>query len=195
MIPKPRLILLLLPLSLTLYGIFSQTERIITNNFVKEWGFFKMKRKIITLFTLICLALPIQASAYTFQSLPIASKSKQWYIEIDKSHNSNKQAVQPKQGVYDTYSLLLKNIGNDVANVSVEILDNTPTSKVTFNPTTSNNNVSKSHTSFDYMVFPLDFNSHNFKVVITWEEKIFSYNGHPVNESKKMKQTFVFNEE
>ncbi len=191
MIPKPRLI----PYPLTLYGIFSQTERIITNNFVKEWGFFKMKRKIITLFTLICLALPIQASAYTFQSLPIASKSKQWYIEIDKSHNSNKQAVQPKQGVYDTYSLLLKNIGNDVANVSVEILDNTPTSKATFNPTSSNNNVSKSHTSFDYMVFPLDFNSHNFKVVITWEEKNFSYNGHPVHESKKMKQTFVFNEE
>ncbi|MBJ8015422.1 hypothetical protein JDS93_05040 [Bacillus cereus group sp. N34] len=154
-----------------------------------------MKRKIITLFTLICLALPIQASAYTFQSLPIASKSKQWYIEIDKSHNSNKQAVQPKQGVYDTYSLLLKNIGNDVANVSVEILDNTPTSKATFNPTSSNNNVSKSHTSFDYMVFPLDFNSHNFKVVITWEEKNFSYNGHPVHESKKKKQTFVFNEE
>ena len=110
MIPKPRLI----PYPLTLYGIFSQTERIITNKFVKEWGFFKMKRKIISLFTLICLALPIQASAYTFQSLPIASKSKQWYIEIDKSHNSNKQAVQPKQGVYDTYSLLLKNIGNDV---------------------------------------------------------------------------------
>lgn len=191
MIPKPRLI----PYPLTLYGIFSQTERIITNNFVKEWGFFKMKRKIITLFTLICLALPIQASAYTFQSLPIASKSKQWYIEIDKSHNSNKQAVQPKQGVYDTYSLLLKNIGNDVANVSVEILDNTPTSKATFNPTSSNNNVSKSHTSFDYMVFPLDFNSHNFKVVITWEEKNFSYNGHPVHESTKMKQTFVFNEE
>ena len=154
-----------------------------------------MKRKIISLFSLICLALPIQANAYTFQSLPIASKSKQWYIEIDKSHNSNKQAVQPKQGVYDTYSLLLKNIGNDVSNVSVEILDNNPTSKATFNPTTSNNNVSKSHTSFDYMVFPLDFNSHNFKVVITWEEKNFSYNGHPLHESKKMTQTFVFNEE
>lgn len=53
-----------------------------------------MKRKILTLFTLICLALPMQASAYTFQSLPIASKSKQWYVEIDKSHNP-KQASNP----------------------------------------------------------------------------------------------------
>ncbi|WP_439019948.1 hypothetical protein [Bacillus thuringiensis] len=154
-----------------------------------------MKRKIFSLFVLICVALPIQASAYTFQSLPIASKSKQWYIEIDKSYNSNKQEVQPKQDVYDTYSLLVKNIGNDVSNVAVEILDNTPTSKATFNPTTLNNKVSKSHTSFDYIVFPLDFNSHNFKVVITWEEKNFSYNGHPVNEGKRMKQTFVFNED
>ena len=154
-----------------------------------------MKRKIFSLFALICLALPIQASAYTFQSLPIASKSKQWYIEIDKSHNANKQAIQPKQGVFDTYSLLVKNIGNDVSNVAVEILDNTPASKATFNSTALNNNVSKSETSFDHIVFPLDFNSHNFKVVITWEEKNFSYNGHPVNEGRQMKETFVFNEE
>ncbi|MFH7830045.1 hypothetical protein [Bacillus luti] len=150
-----------------------------------------MKRKIFSLFALTCLALPIQASAYTFQSLPIASKSKQWYIEIDKSHNIKKQTVQPKQDVYDTYSLLVKNIGNDVSNVAVEILNNTPTLK----PTTSNINISKSHTNFDYIVFPLDFNSHNFKVVITWEEKNFSYNGHPVNEGKRVKQTFVFNED
>ncbi|MGN5648577.1 hypothetical protein [Bacillus sp. Brlt_9] len=154
-----------------------------------------MKRKIFTLFALVCLALPIQASAYTFQSLPIESKSKQWYIEIDKSYNANKQVVQPKQNLYDTYRLLVKNIGNDVSNVAVEIVDNTPTSKTTFNPTTLHNNVSKSQTSFDYIVFPLDFNSHNFKVVITWEENNFSYNGHPVNEGKQMKQTFVFNEE
>ncbi|MBG9856895.1 hypothetical protein [Bacillus wiedmannii] len=154
-----------------------------------------MKRIIFSLFALICFALPIQASAYTFQSLPIESKSKQWYIEIDKSYNVNKQAAQPKQGVYDTYRLLVKNIGNDVSNVAVEIVDNIPTFKASFNPTALHNNVSKSQTSFDYIVFPLDFNSHNFKVVITWEEKNFSYNGHPVNEGEQMKQTFVFNEE
>ncbi|BCC05439.1 MULTISPECIES: hypothetical protein [Bacillus cereus group] len=154
-----------------------------------------MKRKIFSLFALICLTLPIQASAYTFQSLPIESKSKQWHIEIDKSLNANKQAVQPKQGVYDTYRLLVKNIGSNVSNVSVEILDSNATSKATIKPATPNINISKSQTSSDYIVFPLDFNSHNFKVVITWEENNFSYNGHPVNEGKPMKETFVFNEE
>lgn len=69
-----------------------------------------MKRKIFSFFALICLTLPAQTSAYTFQSLPIESKSKQWYIEIDKSYNANKQAVQPKQGVYDTYRLLVKTL-------------------------------------------------------------------------------------
>ncbi|MGC7949348.1 hypothetical protein [Bacillus sp. II_CA] len=151
-----------------------------------------MKRKFFSLFVLIYVILPMQAHAYTFPSLPISSQSTQWYIEIDESHNVNKQAIQLKQGgVYDTYRLLVKNIGNDVSNVSVEILNNNPTLK----PTTSNINVSKSHTNFDYIVFPLNFNNHNFKVVITWEEKNFSYNGHPVNEGKKMKQTFVFNED
>ncbi|KFM99876.1 hypothetical protein D0U04_03860 [Bacillus clarus] len=155
-----------------------------------------MKRKIMFLFTLICLALPLQASAYTFQSLPIASKSKQWYIEIDKSHSTNPQAIQPKQGIYDTYSLFVKNIGKDVSNVSVEILHNNPASKATFKPTSASNmNVSKSHTNFEYMVFPLYVSANTFEVVITWEEKEFTYNGHPENAGKKMKQTFVFNEE
>ncbi|MEJ9112458.1 hypothetical protein LAV76_06770 [Bacillus paramobilis] len=154
-----------------------------------------MKRKIFSFFALICLTLPAQTSAYTFQSLPIESKSKQWHIQIDKSYNANKQVVQPKQGVYDTYRLLVKNIGSDVSNVSVEILANNATSKATIKPATPNINISKSQTSSDYIVFPLDFNSRNFKVVITWEENNFSYNGHPVNEEKQMKQTFVFNEE
>ncbi|MEH7535365.1 hypothetical protein V7167_14140, partial [Bacillus toyonensis] len=70
-----------------------------------------MKRKIFSLFVLICVVLPMQASSYTFQSLPIVLKSKHWYIEIDKSHNSNEQIIRSKQGVYDTYSLLVKNIG------------------------------------------------------------------------------------
>lgn len=102
-----------------------------------------MKRKTFSLFVLICTALPMQASAYTFPSLPISSQSKQWHIEIDKSHNSNKQVTQTKHGLYDTYSLFVKNIGNDVSNVSVEILDNNPTSKATVKPAIPNINVSK----------------------------------------------------
>ncbi|MEH7458050.1 hypothetical protein CON65_17530 [Bacillus pseudomycoides] len=154
-----------------------------------------MKQKIIFLFTLICLALPLQASAYTFQELPIASKSKQWYIEIDKSHSTNPNALQPKQGVFDTYSLFVKNIGKDVSNVSVEVLHNNPASQATFKPSSNSDmNISKSHTSFEHMIFPLYANANTFEVVITWEEKEFSYNGHPENEGKKMKQTFVFHE-
>ena len=134
-----------------------------------------MKRKILTLFTLICLALPIQASAYTFQSLPIASKSKQWYIEIDKSHNVNKQAIQPKQGVFDTYSLLVKTSVMMYQTYPWKYLITILPLKLPLNLLPLMKIFLKSHTSFDYMVFPLDFNSHNFKVVITWEEKNFSY--------------------
>jgi len=154
-----------------------------------------MKRKIFSLFVLICVVLPMQASAYTFPSLPISSQSKQWYIEIDKFHSENKETAQSKQGVDDTYRLFVKNIGQDVSNVSVEILDNTPTSKATFQSTLPNINRSKSHPNSNYMVFPLDLNSHSFQVIITWEEKEFSYNGHPVNKNTKMKQTFIFTED
>ncbi|KEK22989.1 hypothetical protein [Bacillus gaemokensis] len=155
-----------------------------------------MKRKITFLLAFICFALPLQASAYTFQDLPVASKSKQWYIEIDKSHSTNPNTLQPKQGVFDTYSLFVKNIGKDVDNVSVEVHHNNPTSEAAFKPSSkSNMSSSKSHSSFEHMIFPLYVNTNTFEVVITWEEKEFSYNGHPESEGKKLTQTFVFNEQ
>lgn len=85
------------------------------------------------------------------------------------------------------YSLFVKNIGYDVLNVFVEIFDNNFIFKVIFKFFIFNENIFKSYISFDYMVFLLDFNSYNFKVVIIWEEKNFFYNGYLVNEGKKMK--------
>lgn len=67
-----------------------------------------MKRKVLLLLAFICFALPLQTSAFTFQELPVASKSKQWYIEIDKSKSENLKALQPKNGEFDTYSLFVK---------------------------------------------------------------------------------------
>ncbi|MBY0595270.1 hypothetical protein [Bacillus bingmayongensis] len=155
-----------------------------------------MKRKIISLVIVICLALPLQTSAYTFQELPVASKSKQWYIEIDKSNSTNPKTLQPKQGIFDTYYLLVKNIGKNVSNVSVEIRHNNPKSKAAFKPfSKSDMSVSYSQTSFTEMKFPLFEDTNSFEVVISWEENQFSYNGHPEKTEQQFTQTFVFHEQ
>ncbi|MDM5154349.1 hypothetical protein QUF88_11010 [Bacillus sp. DX1.1] len=155
-----------------------------------------MKRKVLLLLAFICFALPLQTSAFTFQELPVASKSKQWYIEIDKSKSENLKALQPKNGEFDTYSLFVKNIGKDVSNVSVEVYRNDPQARKAYELfSVSDMSISKSRTSFTHMNFPLYAKANKFEVVIKWEEKQFTYNGHPENAGRKYKQTFVFNEQ
>ncbi|WIY62835.1 hypothetical protein [Bacillus arachidis] len=153
-----------------------------------------MKRKILFLLTFICFAVPLQTSAFTFVELPVTSKSKQWYIEVDKAKNP--QALQSKEDTFHTYSLLVKNVGKDVSNVSVEIRHNNPKSKAAFKPfNKSDMSVSYSQTSFTKMKFPLYEDANSFDVVISWEENQFSYNGHPEKAEKQFTQTFVFHEE
>ncbi|WP_439742166.1 hypothetical protein [Bacillus pseudomycoides] len=153
-----------------------------------------MTRKILFLLAFICFAVPLQTSAFTFAELPVTSKSKQWYIEVDKAKDP--QALPSKADMFHTYSLLVKNIGKDVSNVSVEIRDNNPKSKASFKPfNMSDMSVSYSQTSFTHMNFPLYEDVNSFEIVINWEEKDFSYNGHPEKAEKQFTQTFVFQEQ
>ncbi|WP_459501351.1 hypothetical protein [Bacillus sp. C1] len=153
-----------------------------------------MKRKLLFLLTLICFTVPLQTSAFTFTELPATSKSKQWYIEVDKAKTP--QMSQSKEDMFRAYSLLIKNIGKDVFNISVEIRHNNPKSKATFKPfNKSDMSVSYSQTSFTKMKFPLYEDVNSFDVVISWEENHFSYNGHPEKAEKQFTQTFVFHEQ
>ncbi|PED09610.1 hypothetical protein [Bacillus pseudomycoides] len=150
-----------------------------------------MKRKILFLLTFIYFVVPLQTSAFTFTGLPATSKSTQWYIKVDKTKNP--EIVQSKEDTFHTYSLLVKNIGKDVSNVSVEIRDNNPKSKASFKPfNKSDMSVSYSQTSFTHMNFPLYEDVNSFEIVINWEETSFSYNGHPERPEQKYTQTFVF---
>ncbi|CAI8747629.1 MULTISPECIES: hypothetical protein [Bacillus] len=153
-----------------------------------------MKRKILFLLTFIYFVVPLQISAFTFTGLPATSKSTQWYIKVDKTKNP--EIVQSKEDTFHTYSLLVKNIGKDVSNVSVEIRDNNPKSKASFKPfNKSDMSVSYSQTSFTQMKFPLYEDANSFDIVISWEENQFSYNGHPEKAEKEFTQTFVFHEQ
>ncbi|MBC6972474.1 hypothetical protein H9I32_08660 [Bacillus sp. Xin] len=153
-----------------------------------------MKRKILFLLTFICFAVPLQTSAFTFTELPVTSKSKQWRIEVDQAKEP--QALQSTEDMYHTYSLLVKNIGKDVSNVSIEIRHNNPKSKAAFKPfNQSDMSVSYSQTSFSKMKFPLYKDANSFEVIISWEDSQFSYNGHPEKEAKQYSQIFFFHEQ
>lgn len=153
-----------------------------------------MKRKILFLLTFICFAVPLQTSAVTFTELPVISKSNQWYIEVDKAKDST--ARQSKKGMFHTYSLLVKNIGKDVSNVSIEVRDNYPNSESVISPfNKSDIRVAYSQTRLPKMQFPLSEDTNSFDIVISWDEDQFSYNGHPENTAKQHTQIFFFHEQ
>lgn len=155
-----------------------------------------MKRKIAFLLAFICFTLPLQVNAYTFQELPVASKSKQWYIEIDKPRSTNSKSLQPKEGIFDMYNLFVKNIGKDVSHVSVEVYHNNPQSEAAYKLfSESNMSISERKNSFTHMKLPLYMDADTFQIVITWEEKTFSYNGHPEHVGRTFQETFSFHEQ
>ncbi|MGR5988607.1 hypothetical protein ACT7CT_24000 [Bacillus sanguinis] len=93
-----------------------------------------MKRKITTLACMmfLLLGIPLQTHAFTFKELPTAKKSEQWYVKIDKAKNTASGSLQPKKGIFDTYSLFIENIGKNVKNTTIEVYRNEPNTQTLY---------------------------------------------------------------
>ncbi|BCC10316.1 TPA: hypothetical protein ACGXQL_004212 [Bacillus cereus] len=157
-----------------------------------------MKRKITTLACMmfLLLGIPLQTHAFTFKELPTAKKSEQWYVKIDKAKNTASGSLQPKKGIFDTYSLFIENIGKNVKNTTIEVYRNEPNTQTLyflFNSTDSP--ISNHSTTFTHENFPIDVRAGKIEVVVKWEEKQYNHNKHPECAGRVYKQTFVFTEE
>ncbi|ENQ3106420.1 hypothetical protein ACEOWJ_002445 [Bacillus cereus] len=156
-----------------------------------------MKRKITILVCIMffSLGIPLQTHALTFEKLPTTKKSEQWYIKIDKAKNTAPGSQQPKKGVFDTYSVFVKNIGKDVQNTTIEIYRNEPDAKTSYFLFSDTKNGLFKHTArFTHENVPIDVRATKIEVVIKWEEKQFNHKKYPEYAGRQHKQTFVFTE-
>ncbi len=143
----------------------------------------------------LLLGIPLQTHAFTFKELPTAKKSEQWYVKIDKAKNTAPGSQQPKKGVFDTYSVFVKNIGKDVEKTSIEIYRNEPDAKTFYLLFSDTNNGLFNRTAhFTHENVPIDVKATKIEVVIKWEEKQFNHKKYPEYVGKQHKQTFVFTE-
>lgn len=113
-----------------------------------------------------------------------------------QSKNTASGSLQPKKGIFDTYSLFIENIGKNVKNTTIEVYRNEPNTQTLyflFNSTDSP--ISNHSTTFTHENFPIDVRAGKIEVVVKWEEKQYNHNKHPECAGRVYKQTFVFTEE
>lgn len=152
-------------------------------------GGVKMKIKLTSLLVLMFLLMmnfsALKANAMAFNELPASKSSKQWVVKIDKPWNPNKQDVKPKKGVYNTYSLAVKSIGDDVENVRIESFRDEKNTRTKYGLFTIDMpKISKDDEEpVRFANFPMSVNSNELEVTITWSKK---------GDDRKYKEVFLF---
>ncbi|MEK7016750.1 hypothetical protein [Bacillus sp. FSL R9-9410] len=156
-----------------------------------------MKKAISFFLLLFCLIVVNETYAYSPKSLPISQNSDQWQVNIDKVNIKDKNMVQPKKGVFQTYHFSVKNLGkNEVYNVQVEVFRNEPNTKTKYELfSRKEGRLASKKTGFEHANLPISTKADEVDVIITWQEHPFRSmrNGQKV-ESRKFKEHFVFKE-
>ncbi|PUB08212.1 hypothetical protein [Paenisporosarcina sp. OV554] len=139
------------------------------------------KLKIFLLSILLLTTLPpINTFATTLEKLPLSVSSEQWSVVIGEPENDKSKA-----GVYNVYSMEVKNIGDENINlVSVEAYRDEPKSPTEFELFTFTADLNM-QPYFQHTNFPISVEASKLKVTITWTGK---------SDNRKYRETFIFNQ-
>jgi hypothetical protein len=158
-----------------------------------------IKKFLLGFITLILLSFfSTSADALTFEKLPIAQKSKQWSVKVGEA-DKGKDLVKPVKGKFNTYSLTIDMIGENVDSVKVNLYRNEPNSKTRYSligcppghPCSKEDSkwaidlarqLNQGH-PFHFSNFLLAEKATELEVEIVWTEN---------NEGRPMKETFTF---
>jgi len=153
---------------------------------MKRWN--KMN-KLCTALLFLCvinLGQSYQAYALTFDHLPKSQSSNQWSVQVGKA-KQDKDSIKPQNGVFDTYSFNVSNIGHDVDFVKVQAFRDEPNSKTKFALFSENNPTSvmieKKGQEFNFSNFPLSIKAKELEIVVTWKEE---------GSDRELKESFLF---
>ncbi|AKL85011.1 hypothetical protein [Bacillus atrophaeus] len=88
----------------------------------------KKMRFISCVILVVSIMIPaLDTKALTFNVLPIKQVTKQWSVEVSKA-KADKNVSWPEKGKYNTYSMEIKNVGNDAATAEIQMYRNEPDS-------------------------------------------------------------------
>ncbi len=148
--------------------------------------------------SLICLLLfGITGNAFAIKDNkqnPVSMTSNQWSVVISQAIKTDEQTMSKSNNQFNTYSLLLKNVGKTVSDVRVEVFKNVEQESQTKMELFSKE-IDLANNNQGFIInneFPLSTKSKELEVVISWEEEpITNKDGNKIK-GRMLKQTFVF---
>ena len=136
---------------------------------------------------------------FKLDKVPTKQTTKQWSVQVDVAEQGN-ESIKPKKGTFDTYSLRIDKLGNDVLSVEVHMFRNEPnsTTKYALFGCPDENDCNKEHFEraislakqlnegipYQFANFPLAEKATELEVEIVWTEK--------ENAGRPLKERFIF---
>lgn len=141
----------------------------------------------------------LNTNALTFDTLPKKQTTKQWSVQLGEPEQG-KGLAKPEKGKFNTYSLEVNNIGNDVSSIEVNMFRNEPNSKTKFSlfscPSLEGEDCNQRATSLAkqlndgnplrYKNFLLNEKATELEVEILWTQN---------SNRRLLKETFIFTTE
>jgi hypothetical protein len=134
----------------------------------------------------------LSANAFSAKELPLSQSSDHWKVTLDKPETDDLKA---EKGVFNLYSLDVKNIGDEVYDPIFEVYRSEPNSRTKY-ALTSSKDIPKTQDFFHHQNLPVSTKAKVIEVVVTWREKPYEQmkNGEKYP-AQKFKQTFVFKQD
>ncbi|KQU13695.1 hypothetical protein ASG65_27845 [Bacillus sp. Leaf13] len=130
--------------------------------------------------------------------MPLVQKSNQWSVQVGEAEKG-KDLIKPVKGKFNTYSLKIDKIGDDVDSVKVNLFRNEPNSKTKYslfscppNHPCSKENDNKSVDLAKQMIDGYPYTFANFLLAEKATEMVVEVVWTDNNEGRPMKETFIF---
>ncbi|CEH31167.1 Uncharacterized protein BN1090_A2_03637 [Aneurinibacillus migulanus] len=125
---------------------------------------------------------------------PVTKNTEQWSIRIGEARLDAPDMIKSKPGVFDVYSLEIKNNGHTLHNVTVEVYRDEPNSLTKFglfsNPIGT---IKQGQSILLHKNFPLSVKAKEVEVIVSWQdESKLARDGKTKLEGRKYKQSFIF---
>ncbi|CAH0187165.1 hypothetical protein [Peribacillus simplex] len=147
-----------------------------------------MKKLITSLFIFCFIATGIVSNAEAGElfKTPIIKQTDQWKIEIQKG----KETKKTNQNVYESYNVVITNIGKDLDKVEFNTYRNEPNAETKYGLSINDHQYEKFKQGqvFEFSNFPISVKSNELQFEISWHGKP---NGKEV-QGRKFKETFTF---
>lgn len=123
---------------------------------------------------------------------PERHETKQWLVQIDEPIFDRSQLSKPQLGEYDTYSLVIRNQGKTLHDVTVEAFRKDPQTSTQLELfTLSVGTVTSGHNALNHSGFPVSVEADQVEIVISWHD-LDRKNQGAKGKGRKYKQTFLF---